>query len=104
MIQALHSAARDKFVRALRVCVVFVSAFSAPASSAGTQEKDAATAIATKIRIEGYACRTPVAATRDKAHSRPGETAWVVDCDNATYRITLIPHRLSVIQILDVKN
>jgi hypothetical protein len=33
----------------------------------------------------------PVTAERDSALSRPDEAVWILKCQNATYRVRLIP-------------
>ena len=47
--------------------------------------------IAAQIRAQGYRCDAPVSAERDAALSRPDEAVWILKCQNATYRVRLIP-------------
>jgi len=47
--------------------------------------------IAAQIRAQGYRCDVPVGAERDPALSRPDEAVWILKCQNATYRVRLIP-------------
>src|SRR5262249_29878650 len=44
-----------------------------------------------QIRAQGYRCDVPVSAERDPALSRPDEAVWILKCQNATYRVRLIP-------------
>ena len=47
--------------------------------------------IAAQIRAQGYRCDVPVGAERDPALSRQDEAVWILKCQNATYRVRLIP-------------
>jgi hypothetical protein len=47
--------------------------------------------IAAQIRTQGYPCKQPLAATRNRQASKPNETDWVLRCGNATYRVRLVP-------------
>jgi hypothetical protein len=47
--------------------------------------------IAAQIRAQGYRCDEPVSAERDPALSRPDEAVWILKCQNASYRVRLIP-------------
>ena len=47
--------------------------------------------ISAQIRAQGYRCDVPVSAERDPALPRPDEAVWILKCQNATYRVRLIP-------------
>jgi hypothetical protein len=47
--------------------------------------------IAAHIRTQGYACSQPISATRDRQASTPNEAVWVLRCQNARYRVRLVP-------------
>ncbi len=47
--------------------------------------------LAVQLREQGYQCDEPVTAQRDVQRSRPDETAWIVRCVNAVYRMRLNP-------------
>ena len=57
--------------------------------------------IADQIRRQGYACGNPLSAERDLDRSKPDEAAWVLKCDNATYRVRLIPDMAAVVERVD---
>ncbi len=57
--------------------------------------------IADQIRRQGYPCGTPLSAERDLERSKPDEAAWVLKCDNATYRVRLIPDMAAKVERLD---
>lgn len=48
--------------------------------------------IAAQLRSQGYACSDPKSATRDRKASKPNATVWILFCENATYRVTLVPN------------
>lgn len=63
------------------------------ASPSSAELEDSAKIIAAQLHKQGVACSMPKRATRDEQRSRPNENVWVVSCDEATYRVTLIPRR-----------
>ena len=54
-------------------------------------QQTSADGIAAQIRAQGYRCDVPVSAERDPALSRPDEAVWILKCQNASYRVRLIP-------------
>ena len=58
---------------------------------AAVAQEGAADIIAAQIRMQGYACDEAMSAQRDPGASSAGEAAWVLNCDNAVYRVRLIP-------------
>ena len=48
--------------------------------------------IAAQIRSQGYACNSPQSAERDVVASAANQTVWMLHCQNASYRVTLIPN------------
>lgn len=54
--------------------------------------------LAAKVRDQGLACGQPQKAERDPSLSKPDEAAWILTCDNATYRIRLIPDMAAKIE------
>ncbi len=55
------------------------------------QQEAPAAIVAAQIRSQGYACSAPVSATRDRQASRPNVAVWVLRCQNARYRVRLVP-------------
>jgi len=47
--------------------------------------------VASQIRSQGYACNSPQNVERDASASKPNEAVWTLNCQNACYRVTLIP-------------
>jgi hypothetical protein len=78
-------------LRRLPADVAAAVALTCLSALAGLAEDVPADIIAAQIRTQGYACSTPVTATRDRAASRPNETVWLLQCGNARYRVQLVP-------------
>jgi hypothetical protein len=66
-------------------------------------QEDPKDVIAAQIRDQGYECRSPKSATRDPQVSRPGELAWVLQCENNAYRVRLIPHMAAKVERIEPK-
>lgn len=49
--------------------------------------------LAATVRTQGFPCDRAVSAERDPASTSSDEAAWILRCDNATYRVKLIPHQ-----------
>lgn len=77
--------------------MLFALASFAAAETAAAQEspKDI---IAAHVRLQGYKCDAPRSATRDVKASRPGEAVWKIICEDARYKVRLIPNMADVIQ------
>jgi hypothetical protein len=48
--------------------------------------------IAAQIRSQGFACDSPQSAEQDKEASAANAAVWMLRCQNANYRVTLIPN------------
>ena len=57
--------------------------------------------IAAQIRLQGYPCDGPVSTQRDATLSKPDEAVWVLKCQNATYRVRLIPDQAARVEQLE---
>ena len=69
------------------LAVVVLTLHARPCSAQQTP----ADGIAAQIRAQGYRCDEPISAERDAALSRPDQAVWILKCQNATYRVRLIP-------------
>lgn len=47
--------------------------------------------IAVQVREQGHACEAPKSAERDESQSGPDSEVWTLECENATYRVRLVP-------------
>jgi hypothetical protein len=64
-------------------------------------EERPAEIIAVQIRDQGYACDKALSVERDQKLSKPNEDAWILKCENATYRVRLIPDMAAKVEKLD---
>lgn len=87
------------FVLALSVMAATVAA---AIGGAGAQD-DAKGIVAAQIRAQGFACDNPQNAKRDARASQPNETVWLLTCENASYRVTLIPDMDAKVETLGGK-
>lgn len=53
---------------------------------------DAAKVIAAQLRRQGVACTFPRHAHRNSENSVANDVVWTLRCDEASYRVRLIPH------------
>jgi len=75
----------------------FASAFTIlPAQAA---DEMPAEIIAVQIREQGYACDKAVSAKRE--HPELDDAVWILKCDNASYRVRLIPDMAAKVERLD---
>jgi hypothetical protein len=69
--------------------------------AAAAEQEDPKDIVATQIRGQGYACDNPQSAVRDQALSKPDEAVWLLKCENATYRVRLIPSMAARVERID---
>ncbi|WP_295559650.1 hypothetical protein [uncultured Hyphomicrobium sp.] len=82
---------------ALTAAVLPLGARSAGAAGAKEMSKDI---IAVQIRKQGFECKNPESATRDPAASKPDDSAWILKCEGATYKVLLIPKMAAKVEKL----
>lgn len=56
--------------------------------------------LASQIRDQGFACNTAKSAEREVKASRPNEAVWILQCENDSYRMTVIPDMAAKIEKL----
>ena len=56
--------------------------------------------LAVRVREQGHACDKPIKAERDQEASQPMGAVWILQCSNASYRITLHPDMAAKIDIM----
>ncbi len=64
---------------------------------AGAQD-DPKELIAVQVRDQGHKCDEPKSAEKDEAQSSPDEQAWILECEDASYRVKLIPDMAAEIE------
>ena len=71
------------------------------AAQSGAPEEMPKEIIVDQIRRQGFTCTRAVTAERDRERSKPHEAVWLLKCENATYRVRLIPDMAAVVERLD---
>lgn len=61
----------------------------------------AADVIVRKLRKQGVSCQGSASAERAQEYSKPNVTAWALKCENATYRVLLIPSRPAEVETME---
>ena len=56
--------------------------------------------IAVQLRKQGFECRNPESAERDTEASKPDETVWLLTCEDARYKVQLIPKMAAKVERL----
>jgi hypothetical protein len=56
--------------------------------------------IAVQIRRQGFPCVNPQSATREGDATKYDDAVWVLKCDNATYKVQLIPNMAAKVERL----
>jgi hypothetical protein len=87
----------------MRVCALafLVVAIGSSAHCVVDAEEISAEIIAVQIRDQGYACDKALSAERDQKFSKPGEDAWILKCQNAAYRVRLVPDMAAKVERLN---
>ena len=75
---------------------IFLQLAYIPAQGA---EERPADIIAAQIRDQGYACAKALSADREQ--SELGDAVWILKCDDATYRVKLIPDMAAKVERLN---
>jgi hypothetical protein len=73
---------------------------SATLSLAADPKEKSKDIIAVQIRKQGFACKTPLSAERDTTTGNPDDPVWTLKCDNASYRVHLVPNMAAKIERL----
>jgi hypothetical protein len=72
---------------------------TAAAQDNDADDKAAADLVAVQVRDQGYACDDPTSATREQ--DQDGDAVWRLDCQNASYRVRLVPDMAAAIEKID---
>ena len=57
--------------------------------------------VATQVRAQGHPCNNPQSAQRDQAASKPDAPVWLLQCQDASYRVRLISGMAAQIERID---
>lgn len=76
-------------MKRILACLFFCFAAVLDPGTAAAQTQEAALeAVAAAVRQRGHSCAEPRSVEHDAEHSSPDEKAWIIRCENATYRVT----------------
>lgn len=84
-------------MKRLIMCGLILAAV--PAQLSATEEQ-AAEIVAAQVRAQGHACKAPVKAKRDQKASKPDHAVWILECQNAVYRVGLTPDMRATIKLV----
>lgn len=73
---------------------------STPPAHAADPKEVSKDIIAVQLRKQGYECKNPQKAERDQTTGNPDDPVWTLTCDNATYRVHLIPNMAAKVERL----
>ena len=76
----------------------FITSWTVTATANNFEQTE--TILSAVARKQGYKCLEPIEAIKNPADSIPEEMAWLLRCNNATYKIQLFPHSQSKIKVL----
>ncbi|AHB48441.1 hypothetical protein W911_08605 [Hyphomicrobium nitrativorans NL23] len=65
--------------------------FSSPDSALAADPAVSKDVIAVQLRKQGFECKNPESAEREKHDSKPDEAVWLLTCEGARYKVQLIP-------------
>lgn len=71
------------------------------ATAAANNQDTVAAVVADQVRSQGFPCRNPSSADRIQAESAPNQTAYLLKCEGATYRVLLIPDQAAEVARVD---
>lgn len=71
------------------------------AAGAAEIEETPKEVIADQIRRQGFSCDNALSAEREREHSKPNESVWILKCDKARYRVRIIPDMAADVERLD---
>jgi hypothetical protein len=54
--------------------------------------------LAAQIRDQGFNCDKPQSAKFEPSQSKPNEKVWVLQCENDTFRMTVVPDMAAKIE------
>jgi hypothetical protein len=56
--------------------------------------------LAAQLRTQGFACDNAIKAVKDAKLSKPDDEAWILTCNNATYRIRRAPDLAAKVEVI----
>jgi hypothetical protein len=97
----MHATKGPRVMWRVAVAILGLVGAGGTAIAAGQSGADTQNILAAQLRDQGYACDQPQSAERDVQASTPDEAVWVVQCENAKYRMRLDPDMAAKVERLD---
>ena len=88
-------------IGAMRSKLLLLTATIAIVQGVRAEEIPPVQIIADQVRDQGFPCSKSLTVERDPTYSRPDEPVWILKCDNATYRVRLVPGMAAKVERLD---
>lgn len=88
-------------MRTLVLVTLMVIVIAEGGFSDAVAQESAKDIIAAQIRRQGYQCRAPQSAERERAASKPDEAVWLLRCEDATFRVRLVPNLAAKVERVD---
>ncbi|NRG19995.1 hypothetical protein HPQ64_20055 [Rhizobiales bacterium] len=63
--------------------------------------EDVKNLLAVQVREQGHTCDKPQGAEQEEDLSKPDEEVWTLECENATFRVKLIPDMAAEIEKIE---
>jgi hypothetical protein len=73
------------------LAIVIASALSLGLAERAVAQDTPVTVVADQVRSQGFACSNPSTAERIEAESRPEEPVYLLTCEEAIYKVRLVP-------------
>ncbi|MXN66330.1 hypothetical protein GR183_15555 [Stappia sp. GBMRC 2046] len=78
------------------------SSFGGLVANAQTSDvEDVKNLLAAQVRDQGHTCDEPQSATKEENLSKPDEEVWDLECEDATYRVKLVPDMAAEIEKIE---
>lgn len=88
-------------IRASAMTLIALASVAANATGQAGEEEQPAEVIAVQIRKQGFECQKPKSAELQRAQSKPDEPVWILQCENAKYRVRLVPDLAAKVERVD---
>jgi hypothetical protein len=72
--------------------------FAVPALAQALQETPT-DIVASQIRRQGFPCTSPKPAVPERQQSMPNAAVWRLQCDEGSYRVTLVPNLAARVEL-----
>src|SRR5262245_26173980 len=97
----MHATEEPRAMTRVTLAILGLVGAGGTAIAAGPADEDPRNVLAAQLREQGYACDQPQSAERDAQASGPDEAVWIVQCENAKYRMRLDPDMAAKVERLD---